>query len=113
MASKASIRFPAPEGSIDARVMDLGTAVLILPDGQLLPLAAEIALKVEMAQSQSWQEIPTRLSVEEFEHFVWPHLSTGRRGPARKLSAHTIDERHPRRWNGACAVMVPACPADL
>jgi transposase len=43
-----------------------------------------------MARSQSWQEIPTRLSVEEFEQFVWPHLSKGRRGPARKLSAHTI-----------------------
>ncbi|CAB3807196.1 transposase [Paraburkholderia fynbosensis] len=43
-----------------------------------------------MAESQSWQEIPTRLSVEEFEQFVWPHLSKGRRGPARKLSAHAI-----------------------
>jgi len=43
-----------------------------------------------MAQSQSWREIPTRLSVEEFEQFVWPHLSKGRRGPARNLSAHTI-----------------------
>ncbi|MFP3558225.1 transposase [Paraburkholderia sp. SIMBA_049] len=43
-----------------------------------------------MAQSQSWQEIPTRLSVEQFEQFAWPHLSKGRRGPARKLSAHTI-----------------------
>jgi len=47
------------------------------------------ALKVEMAQSQSWQEIPTRLSVEEFEQFAWPHRGKGRRGPARKLSAHT------------------------
>jgi transposase len=43
-----------------------------------------------MAQSPSWQEIPTRLSVQEFEQFVWPHLSKGRRGPARKLSAHAI-----------------------
>ncbi|MBC8752186.1 MULTISPECIES: transposase [Paraburkholderia] len=43
-----------------------------------------------MAESQSWQEIPTKLSVEKFEQFVWPHLSKGRRGPARKLSAHAI-----------------------
>ncbi|MBB5429879.1 hypothetical protein OKW33_006490 [Paraburkholderia atlantica] len=43
-----------------------------------------------MAERQSWQEIPTKLSVEEFEQFVWPHLSKGRRGPARKLSAHVI-----------------------
>ncbi|MGF6303791.1 transposase [Paraburkholderia sp. WC7.3g] len=43
-----------------------------------------------MAEGQSWQGIPTKLNVEEFEHFVWPHLSKGRRGPARKLSAHAI-----------------------
>ena len=43
-----------------------------------------------MAQSQSWQEIPTKLSAEEFEQFVWPHLSRGSRGPTRKLSAHAI-----------------------
>ncbi|MFP3564431.1 transposase [Paraburkholderia sp. SIMBA_030] len=47
-------------------------------------------MKVEMAQSRSWQAIPTKLSVEEFELFVWPHLSRGSRGPARKLSAHAI-----------------------
>ncbi|MEA3124349.1 MAG: hypothetical protein QOD67_1368 [Caballeronia sp.] len=39
---QASVRFPPPEGAIDARVMDLGAAVPILLDGQLLPLAAEI-----------------------------------------------------------------------
>ncbi len=38
---KASVRFPAPEGAINAGVVDLGTAVPILLDGQLLPLAAE------------------------------------------------------------------------
>src|SRR5258708_24096098 len=43
-----------------------------------------------MAQSQSWQEIPTKLSAEEFEQFVWPHLSRSSRGPTRKLSAHAI-----------------------
>ncbi|QXE07240.1 hypothetical protein BJG93_36050 [Paraburkholderia sprentiae WSM5005] len=43
-----------------------------------------------MAQSQPWQEIPTTLSVEEFGQFVWPHLSKGRRGPGRKLSAHAM-----------------------
>jgi transposase len=43
-----------------------------------------------MGQRPSRQEIPTRLGVEKFEQFAWPHLSKGRRGPARKLSAHSI-----------------------
>jgi hypothetical protein len=30
---QASVRFPPPEGAIDARVMDLGAAVPILLDG--------------------------------------------------------------------------------
>jgi transposase len=43
-----------------------------------------------MAKSQPRQGIPTRLSVEEFKQFVLPHLSTGSRGPAPKLSLHAI-----------------------
>jgi transposase len=43
-----------------------------------------------MAKSQPWQRIPTRLSAEEFKQFVLPHLSTGSRGPAPKLSLHAI-----------------------
>jgi transposase len=43
-----------------------------------------------MAQAQQWQRIPTSLSFEEFEHFVLPHLTRGRRGPPTKLAWHTI-----------------------
>ncbi|NJM97360.1 MAG: transposase, partial [Phormidesmis sp. RL_2_1] len=43
-----------------------------------------------MAQSQSWQWIPTHLSLEQFEKFVLPHLHLGRRGPQPKLALHVI-----------------------
>ena len=43
-----------------------------------------------MAGSQCGQAIPTKLSVEQFEQFVLPHLSTGRRGPAPTLGLHKI-----------------------
>jgi transposase len=43
-----------------------------------------------MAGNQCWQAIPTKLSVEQFEKFVLPHLSTGRRGPAPTLGLHKI-----------------------
>ena len=43
-----------------------------------------------MAQAQRWQRIPTSLSLEQFEHFVLPHLTRGRRGPPAKLAWHTI-----------------------
>jgi hypothetical protein len=43
-----------------------------------------------MAGSHRWQTIPTQLDVREFEEFVLPHLSIGRRGPKSKLSLHTI-----------------------
>jgi transposase len=43
-----------------------------------------------VAKSEQWQWIPTKLSYEQFEQFVLPHLSTGRRGPAPKLSLHAI-----------------------
>ena len=43
-----------------------------------------------MAQSQSWQWIPTHLSLEQFEEFVLPHLHLGSRGPQPKLALHVI-----------------------
>jgi transposase len=45
---------------------------------------------LRMAGSQCGQAIPTKLSVEQFEQFVLPHLSTGRRGPAPTLGLHKI-----------------------
>ncbi|MFX1764867.1 IS5 family transposase [Paraburkholderia sp. A1RI-2L] len=43
-----------------------------------------------MTRIPCWQEIPTRLSLEQFEQFVWPHLSLGRRGPSPTLALHKI-----------------------
>jgi transposase len=43
-----------------------------------------------MAGSQCGQAIPTKLSVEQFEQFVLPHLSRGRRGPTPTLALHKI-----------------------
>ena len=43
-----------------------------------------------MAQSHSWQWIPTHLTLEQFEEFVLPHLHTGSRGPQPKLALHVI-----------------------
>jgi len=43
-----------------------------------------------MIGSQYRQAIPTKLSLEQFEQFVLPHLSRGRRGPALTLALHTI-----------------------
>ena len=43
-----------------------------------------------MAQSQSWQGIPTHLTFRRFEEFVLPHLHTGSRGPQPKLALHVI-----------------------
>jgi len=43
-----------------------------------------------MAVNQRWQVIPTQLEVRQFEEFVLPHLSIGRRGPIPKLSLHKI-----------------------
>ena len=45
---------------------------------------------LRMAGSQCGQSIPTKLSVEQFEQFVLPHLSTGRREPAPTLGLHKI-----------------------
>ena len=43
-----------------------------------------------MTGCQYRQAIPTNLSREQFEQFVLPHLSRGRRGPAPTLALHTI-----------------------
>ncbi|MDH6148219.1 MULTISPECIES: transposase [Paraburkholderia] len=43
-----------------------------------------------MTRSPCWQKIPTRLRLEQFEQFVWPHLSLGRRGPRPTLALHKI-----------------------
>ena len=43
-----------------------------------------------MAETQRWQVLPTQLARAEFEQFVLPHLTIGSRGPAPKLSLHTI-----------------------
>lgn len=43
-----------------------------------------------MAQSQSRQEIPTYLTLQQFNEFVLPHLHIGSRGPHPKLSLHRI-----------------------
>ena len=37
-----------------------------------------------------WQVIPTKLSLEQFEQFVLPHLGRGRRGLAPTLVLHKI-----------------------
>ena len=43
-----------------------------------------------MPQPQSGNWIPTHLTIEQFEQFVWPHLYLGSRGPQAKLSLHVI-----------------------
>ncbi|OXC75482.1 Mobile element protein [Caballeronia sordidicola] len=43
-----------------------------------------------MSGKQRWQAIPVKLSVAQFEQFVLPHLSRGRRGPPPQLSLHKI-----------------------
>ena len=43
-----------------------------------------------MAQSQPRQGIPTKLSKEQFEQFILPHLSKGSCGPETTLSFHAI-----------------------
>jgi transposase len=42
------------------------------------------------AKRQPRQRIPTKLTASQFEQFVLPHLSKGRRGPATKLGWHAI-----------------------
>ena len=46
--------------------------------------------EIRMPQTQSWNWIPTYLTIEQFEQFVLPHLHLGSRGPQPKLSLHVI-----------------------
>lgn len=43
-----------------------------------------------MAQNQWWQAIPVNLSRAQFDEFILPHLSTGRRGPRPTLGLYTM-----------------------
>ncbi len=43
-----------------------------------------------MTRNPCWQVISTKLSLAQFDEFVLPHLSTGRRGPAATLGLHKI-----------------------
>jgi hypothetical protein len=43
-----------------------------------------------MAQSHSRPGIPTKLTLEQFEEFVLPHLHIGSGGSQPKLSLHAI-----------------------
>ena len=43
-----------------------------------------------MTKSARSRGIPTELNLERFQEFVLPHLTTGRRGPASKLSLHAL-----------------------
>ena len=45
-----------------------------------------------MAQSQSWQWIPTHLSLEQFEEFVLPHLSDVNSNGLFRVSTVSHDE---------------------
>lgn len=39
-----------------------------------------------MTQSKQWRGIPTRLTEEQFNEFILPHLTGGKRGPKTALS---------------------------
>jgi len=43
-----------------------------------------------MAESRCWQGISTKLSLEQFDEFVLPCLSVGRRGPPPTLALHKL-----------------------
>jgi hypothetical protein len=47
-------------------------------------------VETRMPQAQSWNWIPTHLTVEQFEQFVLPHLHFVSRGPQPKLSLQVI-----------------------
>jgi transposase len=44
----------------------------------------------EIALALEYKPIPTELSENEFQRFILPHLSQGKRGPKTKLSFHQI-----------------------
>jgi len=41
-----------------------------------------------MAKRQRRQGIPTELTVAQFEEFVLPHLTVGKRGPVSKIALY-------------------------
>ena len=43
-----------------------------------------------MTQSKQWRTIPTNLTEDQFEEFIFPHLTSGKRGPKTTLSAYTL-----------------------
>jgi len=53
---KTAIRLPPPKGAIDARVVDLRTALAIILDWQFLPLAAQ----VEQTQNVVEDRVPAQ-----------------------------------------------------
>src|SRR5215469_8808734 len=53
-------------------------------------MQAPPSLGGKMARSEQSWGIPTELSLRQFRQFVLPHLTVGRRGPAPKLSLHTL-----------------------
>lgn len=56
----------------------------------------------EMAETPFYQRIPTNLNLQQFNQFVFPHLSTGRRGPASKLSLY-------KRFNYILQILYMGC----
>jgi transposase len=82
LRSTAKVVGKPPEPTVRAPVLylrGLGTGNrLRLPDTQ------------RMTGNPCWQAIPTKLSETQFEEFVLPHLSRGRRGPPPTLSLHKI-----------------------
>jgi hypothetical protein len=48
-----------------------------------------------MAESKSWQVVPTNLALEQFQEFVLPHLKMGIRGPQpKRFLRHNQKCRH-------------------
>src|SRR5258708_38639966 len=60
-----------------------------------------------MTGNPCWQAIPTKLSETQFEEFVLPHLSRGRRGPPPTLSLHKIFNYILKALYMGCQWMLP------
>jgi hypothetical protein len=59
-----------------------------------------------MTGKPCWQAIPTKLSASQFEEFVLPQLSRGRRGPPPTLSFHKIFNYIPKALYMGCQWMM-------
>src|SRR6516225_10900271 len=72
----------------------VGSSATVLKSRRFVEIAlamqAPPSLGVKMARSEQSRGIPTQLSLRQFRQFVLPHLTVGRRGPAPKLSLHTL-----------------------